>query len=238
VGIFARLTTPESYEVLTLANLDVLVLDIEHGSFDRASLGRCIFAARAGGLPTLARMADHDLSAIQHAIGAGADGIIVPHTASADEIRRVATFARGLGIERAHAGATRSACFRETPWDAFRDASKRLIVIAQIDEPAGVAAADEIAQVNGIDGAFLGRIGLRLAMDGDEAAVDLALERVCAAFRKCGLLVGMSLPDQRRAKHWLARGVGLFVIDGNQRLLLNATRSRALDYRAALSSRE
>jgi len=236
IGIFARLTTPESYEALTLAELDLLVLDVEHGSFNRASLGRCIHAARAGGLATLARMADDDLPAIQHAIAAGADGIIVPHVASPEAITRVASFARGLAIVRAHAGASRAARLRETPWEAFREASQRLLVLAQIDEPDGVAAANEIAGVTGIDGAFIGRIGLTLAMRGDELAVDAALDGVCAAFRRRNLLVGMSLPDRSRARYWFEHGVTLFVVDGDQRLLINAARTRASDYRVALQS--
>jgi 2-keto-3-deoxy-L-rhamnonate aldolase RhmA len=236
VGIFSRMTTPESYELLAVAGLDFLVFDIEHGSFDRASLARCIFAARAGRIPVLARMADGDLPAVQHAIGAGADGIIVPHIRSAREIDAVASFARGAAIERAHAGATRAARFRETPWDAFRSQSERLLVIAQIDEPDGVAAAEAIAATQGVDGAFIGRIGLSVAMGGLGAEVDAALGHVCAAFRQRGLLIGMSLPDQSQAQAWLKQGVSLFVVDSDQRILLNSTRTRADDFRAALQS--
>jgi 2-keto-3-deoxy-L-rhamnonate aldolase RhmA len=236
VGIFSRMTTPESSELLALAGLDFLVFDIEHGSFDRASLARCIFAARAGRIPVLARWPTATSRRSSTRLGAGADGIIVPHIRSAREMDAVASFARGAATERAHAGATRAARFRETPWDTFRKESERLLVIAQIDEPDGVAAAEAIAATQGIDGAFIGRIGLSVAMGGLGAEVDAALGHVCAAFRQRGLLIGMSLPDQSQAQAWLKQGVSLFVVDSDQRILLNATRARADNFRAGLQS--
>jgi 2-keto-3-deoxy-L-rhamnonate aldolase RhmA len=44
----------------------------------------------------------------------------------------------------------------------------------------------------------------------------------------------MSLPDPSQAQAWLERGVSLFVVDSDQRILLNATRARADAFRAAL----
>ncbi|MBR0898881.1 hypothetical protein JQ616_28310 [Bradyrhizobium tropiciagri] len=237
-GIFARLTAPEVYETFTLTSLDVVIIDVEHGSFDRQSLSRCMFAALAGRLTVLVRVPDCSLPAIQHAINVGADGIIVPHVSSAREMETVAQFIRRTAVERAHAGAGRASRQRQTPWPDFQRAlSDRLMLIAQIDEPAGIAAAPEIIATKGVDGVFLGRIGLTLAMEADNKSsevVDAALENICRLCIAGNLSVGLSLPDVRAAASWHAKGVNLFIVDSDYAILRAGIETRMSDFRAAL----
>ena len=93
-------------------------------------------------------------------------GIIVPHVSSGDTMARVVAFARTRGFERAFAGATRISSYRRDTWPDFaKRETGRALIIAQIDEPPGVAAAQDIVSVPGLDGVFLGQIGLTLASD-------------------------------------------------------------------------
>ena len=41
LGLFTRLTAPEVYTTLVLADIDFIIIDTEHGSFGRESLSRC-----------------------------------------------------------------------------------------------------------------------------------------------------------------------------------------------------
>lgn len=238
LGIFTRLTTPEAYETLALAGLDVIVIDLEHGSFGRESLSRCLFAARAGGLTAMVRVPDADLAMIQHAIGAGAQGIIVPHVVVAEQIASVSRFVRTTGVERAYAGATRISHLRQIAWQDFRaQFLAQFILVAQIDEPSGVAAAQKIVRTEGIDAVFLGRIGLALAMEAEGQSsndVDAALETVCKSCREHNLPIGMSLPDEAAAQRWRSQGGSLFVIDSDHAILLKGTRSRLAQFRGAV----
>ena len=74
-GIFTRLTYPVAYESIALTDVDVHMIGAGHGSFGPAALAHCIFRLE---------MRDDNLIAIQHAVGAGADGIVVPHVHAAD----------------------------------------------------------------------------------------------------------------------------------------------------------
>ena len=232
VGFFARLRDSAAYEILAQTSADFTIIDMEHGSFDRALLAQCILACRAQRLPALVRVPDEGKSTIQHAIGVGADGIIVPHVNSADTIADVMEFARTRGFERAYAGATRISNYRGDTWADFtkRETGKPLI-IAQIDEPPGIAAADDIAAVAGLDGVFLGQIGLTLALGNDADAAAAALERVCHSATRQNLPVGLSLPDERMAAAWRRRGVSLFAIDSDQNLLKSAAAARVTSFR-------
>jgi 2-keto-3-deoxy-L-rhamnonate aldolase RhmA len=237
-GIFTRLNAPEAYETLALSGLDVIIIDVEHGSFDREGLSQCCFAARTSGLTVLVRVMDAGLPAIQHAIGIGANGIIVPHVADVEAITAVSHFVRTTGIERAYAGASRISQLRQVPWSDFRtQVLEQFMIVAQIDEPAGIIAAKEIVRLDEIDAIFIGRIGLSLAMDaaGQRDEVDMALGSVCRSCREHGKPIGVSLPDDTRAQHWFTQGVSLFVIDSDHTILLNGTRSRLHQFGCALN---
>jgi 2-keto-3-deoxy-L-rhamnonate aldolase RhmA len=237
VGFFTRLRDSAAYEILARTSTDFIIIDMEHGSFDRPLLAECLFAGRAHGLPMLVRVPDESESAIQHAIGAGADGIIVPHTSSAVTIERVVKFVRTRGVERAYAGATRISSYRRDSWAEFnaREAG-RVLVIAQIDEPPGIAAAQDIVSVAGLDGLFLGQIGLTLALGNDASASEAALDGVCRAAAGNNLLIGLSLTDEKMAAAWHRRGVTLFAIDSDQSLLKSAADARASLFRSNIET--
>jgi 2-keto-3-deoxy-L-rhamnonate aldolase RhmA len=63
-GIFTRLTDPVAYETIALTSVDVLMVDAEHGSFERTGLAQCIFALRCAGKYILVRLPDDNLAAI------------------------------------------------------------------------------------------------------------------------------------------------------------------------------
>ena len=143
-----------------MTSVDVIVIDAEHGNFDRERLSRCVFAAKAGGVSVLVRLPDMDPKGVQHSINIGADGVMIPHVDSAEKLRALSTFAKTTAIERAFAGAGRASRQRTLAWPDFRrDLSERLLLIAQLDEPAGVNAATAVAAIDGVDGIFLGSIG-------------------------------------------------------------------------------
>ena len=233
VGFFTRLRDSAAYEILAKTATDFIIIDMEHGSFDRPLLAECVFAGRAHGLTMLVRVPDDNESTIQHAIGVGADGIIVPHIGSAQTIERVIAFVRTRGIERAYAGATRISSYRRDSWAEFNAREVcRALVIAQIDEPPGIAAAQDIVSVAELDGVFLGQIGLTLALGGDTTASEAALDGVCRAALARNLPIGLSLPDETLATAWHRRGVTLFAIDSDQSLLKSAADARAKLFRS------
>jgi staphyloferrin B biosynthesis citrate synthase len=234
-GMFARLTVPAAYETFALTSLDVIVIDLEHGSFDREALHLCMSLAQAGGLTVLVRVPEGDVAAIQHAVNVGADGIIMPHVSSAEVLKSVAKFVHVTAVERAYAGGGRASRQRQTSWSDFRRLkSESLVFIAQIDEPAGIAAAPSIVETEGIDGIFLGSIGLTLAMNSSAEATDAALAEVCRLCRARNLPIGLSLPDTRLASDWYSKGVSLFVVDSDYSILRRGIETRMSECRAAL----
>ena len=78
VGAFwFSLGSPALVEVSLQAEPDVIVIDAQHGVWDRVSTEYAIGAA-APRPPVLVRTADHSRAAISQALDAGAEGVIAP----------------------------------------------------------------------------------------------------------------------------------------------------------------
>ncbi|MEL6701470.1 MAG: aldolase/citrate lyase family protein [Pseudomonadota bacterium] len=181
-GTFLKTPSYELIEVLAGSGLDFLCLDAEHAPFDRARLDMCLAIARALDFPVLVRPGAATAPDILQALDSGAVGIVAPHVDSAEKAADVARWGHfGLG-GRGYAGSSRWAGWasRKMP-DVMADDSQT-IMIAQIEEPAGVDAAPEIAATPGIDGLFLGPADLTVGYGHtDQANADVA-----AAFERCG----------------------------------------------------
>ncbi|MEM6635651.1 MAG: aldolase/citrate lyase family protein [Pseudomonadota bacterium] len=163
-GTFVKTPAYEVVEVLAQSALDFICLDAEHAPFDRARLDACLAVARALDFPTLVRIDAAVPHAALQALDSGAVGIVVPHVDTpqkAEEVARMSRFGEG---GRGYAGSSRWAGFATRDMATLLAKSREeTMVVAQIEEPAGVAQAADIAATDGIDGLFLGPADLTVA---------------------------------------------------------------------------
>src|SRR4051795_838697 len=94
IGTFSIVASPEIVELAGLAGFDVVVLDMEHGAYEIASLGPHILAARAHGIAPIVRVRWSEPALIGAALDAGAAGVLVPHVQSARDAAAVVEAAR------------------------------------------------------------------------------------------------------------------------------------------------
>ncbi|MFT4116821.1 aldolase/citrate lyase family protein [Bradyrhizobium sp.] len=237
-GIFVRLSHEDVFETIGLTSVDLVVLDAEHGSLDRERLNRCLLAAQAVDIPVLVRLPGADLQAVQHCMSIGAQGVIIPHVNSADDIAPLARFAKGKAIERAYAGAGRASLQRTMGWEVFRaEMMARFVVVAQLDEPECLDDAEAVAAIDEIDGLFLGTIGFALSQRTalSPAARQAGLEGICRLGRAQGRMLGISLTDSAAARDWRAHGVSLYVVDSDAAVLRKGIEDRIGQFRSAVT---
>jgi len=215
-GTFLKTPAYQLVEVLAGSGLDCLCLDAEHAPFDRASLDACIAVGRALDFPILVRPGDGSPREVLQALDYGAAGIIAPHIDSVEKAEALARSAR-FGLNgRGYAGSTRWAGYGTRAMGEVLDASAETIVIAQIEEPAGVDAAEGIAAVPGIDGLFLGPADLSVGYGHrSQASDDLtrAFDTVGTACRTHGkhYMTFVASPAQA-AERLAAHGVTGFML--------------------------
>jgi 2-dehydro-3-deoxyglucarate aldolase/4-hydroxy-2-oxoheptanedioate aldolase len=112
---------------------------------------------------------------------------------------------------------------------ALDRADEEILVIAQIESAAAVAAADEIAAIDGVDMLFIGPRDLShdLGVPGDTTAPVFveALETVLAAGKRRGKACGLLVNDGAAAAQRLEQGWAFVAIGSDSTLLAAASRS-------------
>jgi 2-keto-3-deoxy-L-rhamnonate aldolase RhmA len=233
-GTFFKTPAHELVEVLAHSGLDFLCLDAEHAPFDRARLDACLAVARALGFPALVRVPTGTPVEILKALDAGAAGVVVPHVDGVEKARAVARAAHFGEGGRGYAGSTRWAGFATRPMAEVLADDADTLVIAQIEEPAGVEACEAIAAVDGIDGLFVGPADLAVChgvTDLGAPPVVAALERVGMACRAEGKAFLTFAAGAEAAPRLRALGVTGFLVGSEHSFMLAGARAAAAAFR-------
>jgi 2-keto-3-deoxy-L-rhamnonate aldolase RhmA len=186
-----------------------IVLDMQHGLWDRNSLEAAIGVARAS-TQIIVRCADNTASAISMALDAGANSVLIPLIESADAARRAVSFSRYPPQGIRSAGGVRP-LLRGV--EGLANANREVTVGVMIETIEGVQEAESIAAVGGIDYVFIGTGDLavsRGATSRDGIENDCA--RVRDAATRHGLPCGIFTPGASDALKELAHGYDMAVI--------------------------
>lgn len=171
--------------------LDFYIIDGEHGAFDYREFYQMIGAARiAGGIETIVRLPSNARKDIIKLMDMGADSLLLPMTNGAEDIRQVVRYAkyspvgeRGISTMRAHT------LYAPPPLKEYmRTANAHTRVYAQIETVEGVEHIDEILEVEGVAGFFMGPNDLSDAYGclGEKAAPQIleAIARTAESARR------------------------------------------------------
>jgi 2-keto-3-deoxy-L-rhamnonate aldolase RhmA len=227
-GVFVKTPAIEVVELLALAGVDFICLDAEHAPLDRLALDRMIAMARAMALPCLVRIATARPEAIMQAFDMGAGGVVVPHVASVEMAQEIARWARFGHGGRGYAGSTRAAAYTTQGMAAtLAEARDGRCVIAQIEEPEGVAAAEAIAALDGIDALFFGAADLAVARGltrTDDPALVEALATVARAAAAAGKPLAGYVASADKLAEARAKGISMAFVGSEQSFILAGAR--------------
>lgn len=167
-----------------------VVLDIEHGAFDFASLDRFIPFLRARGFEVIGKVLAPERGPIQQALDFGADAVVIPHIAGARHAREVTAYAKfpPLG-DRSYAGG-RTTAYKgfDDAWVSRQDLQTRCYPM--VEDAGAFEEIDEILALPTVDGLFVGPSDLSLRRERGayrQAPGDFAdFERIAEACRKAG----------------------------------------------------
>jgi 2-dehydro-3-deoxyglucarate aldolase len=156
IGSWIMMNDPMSVEVMALAGFEWLTVDIEHTSIGLEATGNLIRTIQANQMKALVRVDKNEEVIIKKVLDIGADGIIVPMVCSKEDALRAVNYAkyppqgkRGVGLYRASGYGTKFEEYKK--W-----VKEELVIIAQVEHIDAVNNIEEIIQVDGIDGIFIG----------------------------------------------------------------------------------
>jgi 2-keto-3-deoxy-L-rhamnonate aldolase RhmA len=154
-----------SAEILAQAGFDWLTVDMEHTDIDYHTLQVLVCGIKSGGAEAFVRIEDNNPTVIKKVLDCGADGIIVPLVNSGEEAQRAVKAAkyppegvRGVSLGRASG-------YGDNFDDYFHSINNQIVVLAQIEHYRAVDNIEDIVNVEGLDGVFLGPYDLSGSMD-------------------------------------------------------------------------
>lgn len=152
-------------KVMASAKPDFIWMDVEHGIFDRSTLYDCIHAAQhhsEGKTMVVCRVPKHDEVSLTTALDAGAAGLVIPHTDSAQDVRdKVKEMFYPPKGQRSFSpwtftpGISNQSLYADDEWN-MKNSNNHICLIAQIESVEGMNNIEEIAAMPEVDALMFG----------------------------------------------------------------------------------
>jgi len=210
------------------AGFDFVVIDTEHSVFAFDVVEPLVLCAQSLGMAALVRVWGRDQGLIGKALETGANGVMVPHV---DDIERARDVVRETRFPPA-GGRGFAPLLR---YDALQQSKARIgeatVVIVQIEGLEGLAAAREIAAIDGIDGIFIGTHDLALSLGvGPEDPKVLEAAAALGGSLPPRCVRGVYIDRVEKSAEWAGGGYRMQCVSFDGRMLANAARQIATDY--------
>ena len=190
VGGTVATADPEIYCTIANSGFDFIWIEMQHSPLTYTDAARMIWACRDAAAIPFIRIPAATEGDIQKATDIGALGIIVPMVDSMEEIRDAVTYAHYPPLGKRSQGGGQYRALWGTDYRAA--ANENIMVVAMIEQPAGVEIVDEVANLEGVDVVFVASsdlgsfTGLRQGHPDYEALVTTIKDATLGAGRTVG----------------------------------------------------
>jgi 2-keto-3-deoxy-L-rhamnonate aldolase RhmA len=230
--------TPDAVRVAAATGHHAVLIDLEHSSMSVDVAAQLCATAADLGLTPLVRVPEREYGVVGRLLDGGAHGIVFPRIETAEEARTASRACRFP--PRGQRSAVRTvpqAAMRPRPAVELRELLDRLTIVQMlIETPLGVANAEAIAALDGVDSLCIGANDLtaELGVPGDygHPAFWQAVETVASACRRHDIPLQVGGVGDAQLRSLLPLGVCRLVLTGTDIDLLYAAaegRARELD---------
>ncbi|MDQ6706498.1 MAG: aldolase/citrate lyase family protein [Acidobacteriota bacterium] len=199
-------------KILESADLDFVLVDMEHSSFELERVADLMAWFKATPVTPFVRVPQPDYHFLARVMDAGAMGVMIGNVETPETARRIVDavkFApmgkRGVGLGAAHTDYV-----VPDPVTYFTEINRNSTVICQIESPLGVENCERIAVIPGVDLLWVGHFDLSQAM-GIPAQFQHpqfldALKRVSKACHDNGKHAGIQPATLEQSGQWAELG--------------------------------
>ena len=198
VGTLAQVVRNPALMMLAKnADLDFVMYDCEHGSFNFEALHDAMLMGKALGVGGFVRVPVGTKDYVSRALDCGAIGVMVPMVETAGQAEDLVKYAKYPPVgRRGFATACAHTSYRgDVHAKVISDGNNQVITIAQIETKPAIENIDAIASVEGLDVLLVGPadLSISLGIPGDIMnPIELeAIGRVAAACKKHNIAFGM-----------------------------------------------
>jgi 2-dehydro-3-deoxyglucarate aldolase len=229
IGCWCSLANPITTEVLGVAGFDWILLDGEHSPNDVITFIPQLMALKDSVSAPVVRPSWNNPVELKRLLDGGFYNFLIPFIESADEAKRAVAATRyppqgfrGVSV------AQRSNRYGTVP-GYFEGVNEQICVMVQIESGKGVAAAAEIAAVDGVDGLFVGPSDLAAGLghlgNANHPEVQDAMAKIFAAAKTAGKPVGILAGVEADARRYLAQGATFVAVGSDLGVFRSATQA-------------
>jgi 2-dehydro-3-deoxyglucarate aldolase len=181
------------------------------------------------------RPSSNNVVEIKRLLDAGFYNFLVPFVESVEEARSAVAATRYPPQGMRGVSVSQRSNRYGTVADYFQGVNDQMCVMVQIESVAGVAAARQIAALDGVDCLFVGpsdlAAGLGHLCDANHGDVQAAIAAVFASARACGKPSGILAPQEADARRYLAMGATFVGVGSDLGVFRTATQALCDKYR-------
>lgn len=236
IGCWVGLADAYAAEIMGTAGFDWLVVDGEHAPNDVRSIMRQLQALEASPSHPVVRLPIGETWMIKQMLDIGAQSLLIPLVESGEQAAALVKAVRypPAGVRGVGAALARASKFSAIP-DYLATADGEICLLVQVENRAGIAALEDIAGTDGVDGVFIGPSDLAADMGyrgqpnhpDVKAAIADAIGRIVASGKAAGILA----TDEAVARDYAALGVTFLAVGLDVTLLAGAARKLAARFR-------
>ncbi|MCS7026232.1 MAG: aldolase/citrate lyase family protein [Bryobacteraceae bacterium] len=223
------------------ADLDFVVIDMEHTGFDTERVADLVAFYKATDIAPFVRVPQPLYHFLARTLDAGALGVMIGNVETPEQAKSIVEAVkyaplgkRGLGLGTAH-----NDYVVPDPVAYLQYANENTTVICQIESPLGVSNVEAICATPGVDCVWVGHFDLSsaLGIPGQFQHPDFlaSLQAVVAAAHKHHKLAGIQPGDAAQADQWIALGFNVISWKADIALYRSALQTEIQALRAKLS---
>ena len=231
VGTFFELGGNTAVECLGLSGLDFLVIDTEHGPFNIESSMDFIRTAELRNITPFARIKDISRSSVLKMLDVGAKGLVVPCIETIDQVKNLVEWAKYYPLGKRGFFMARSAgygheSFAQNVDEYFRVCNEETLLIPQCETMGCLENIEDIINIEGVDGIFIGPYDLSIGMGKPAQFNDPqfleAIARILKACKDAGKFSFIYTGNNTAAKQYLANGFDGVAVSMDVAVFINA----------------
>lgn len=205
---------PRMIAIFAAAELDFVIIDMEHTDFDMATVGQLVLQARACGLvPFVRPPGTSNEHALTRPLDAGALGLLLPNIETADQLTKIVaqTHYHPQGHRPLNPAGPHTDYHQGEPLEIVQHVNAQTMLIAMIETQRGIDNLASICDVDGLDAIFVGPHDLSqdLGVPGQKnhPLMIEAVNSIQAVCRDKGMKMGMSCDTPEKVTQRLDEGV-------------------------------
>jgi 4-hydroxy-2-oxoheptanedioate aldolase len=235
-GMWVASGSPVVAEICAGSGVDWLLIDSEHAPNDLRSVLGQLQAVAPYPVTPVVRPPVGDPVLIKQLLDLGVEVLLIPMVESAEQARALVAATRyppegirGVG----------SALARASRWNRvsgyLKQAAGTVSLLVQIESRAGLDALPDIAEVDGVDGIFLGPADLAASLghlgQQDHPEVTGAVQEAIKAITAAGKPAGVNAFPEDLADRYLAAGARFILVGADVTLLATGSEQLAARHR-------